>query len=154
VVERLSFPPGLDRVADEGDGVVPGVIHVRPRQPLVEVGERGPHPFLQRLYVPAMKPTKNQTLGLQVFGRGGHAGASISSRRPGGPWHPPRVSRLQMRGTISGWTALGWAIAYVALGLVEDLPGGETLGLAGWFDGVAHLGATALLAALIMVWRE
>lgn len=59
-----------------------------------------------------------------------------------------------MRGTISGWTALGWAIAYVALGLIEDLPGGETLGLAGWFDGVAHLGATALLAALIMVWRE
>ncbi|HSJ36489.1 MAG TPA: VanZ family protein [Acidimicrobiia bacterium] len=58
-----------------------------------------------------------------------------------------------MRGTISGWTALGWAIAYVAIGLIEDLPGGDTLGLAGWFDGLAHLGATALLAALIMVWR-
>lgn len=101
-----------------------------------------------------MKPTKNQTFGLQLFGRGGHAGASISSCRPGGPGHPPRVSRLQMLGTIPGWTALGWAVAYVALGLVEDLPGGESLGLAGWFDGLAHLVATALLAALILVWRR
>jgi VanZ family protein len=64
------------------------------------------------------------------------------------------VSRLQESGSIRGWIALGWAAAYVALGLVEDLPGGEALGLGGWFDGLAHLGATALLASLILVWRQ
>lgn len=64
------------------------------------------------------------------------------------------VSRWKQSGSIRGWIALGWAAAYVALGLVEDLPGGEALGLGGWFDGLAHLGATALLASLILVWRQ
>lgn len=64
------------------------------------------------------------------------------------------VSRLQQSGSIRGWVALGWAAAYVALGLVENLPGGEALGLGGWSDGLAHLVATALLAALIVVWRQ
>jgi VanZ family protein len=81
-------------------------------------------------------------------------GTSLSSPVPAGPSLAPMVSRLQESGSIRGWVALGWAAAYVALGLVEDLPGGEALGLGGWLDGLAHLGATALLASLILVWRQ
>lgn len=81
-------------------------------------------------------------------------GTSLSSLVPAGPLLSPMVSRLQASGSFRGWVALGWAVAFVALGLVEDLPGGEALGLGGWFDGLAHVVATALLAALVLVWRQ
>lgn len=81
-------------------------------------------------------------------------GTSLSSPYTPGPSLAPMVSRLHESGSIRGWVALGWAAAYVALGLVEDLPGGEALGLGGWLDGLAHLGASALLASLILVWRQ